>query len=407
MFLPKLKYLYGGIYSNTLFRRFVLGQSLSMIGDAVCLTALPLALLFSGYDAMTFGFVMASVGFGTILGAAMGGPWTEKMSARNILVITDSIRGGCQFIAAASIAAGAEWWCLVLIYTWFGVGIGASRPAAHLMLVNLMPKEHLIKANSLLAFLDNLIAVLFPATVGVIIILTNPVLGVFIDGATFAGAAFFTALIPAAPVFFDPKENERSPGRFHGLIIIFCIPQLNLGMNATLVINVLCFPIFLVLAPYVVAETFSEFVWGLCLAASGAGACLGAILAVSMSLHQKLLQLCVAATIFIPLAMYIIASSETLAWVVIGSGLVGLVEGTWLTVWATTMQLHSPKYGLGKVVGAETLLTSGLHPFVYLGAGLMGASIGYGTTLVAVSATSFVLLSCLVSFKYIFRRSLS
>jgi hypothetical protein len=89
----KIRSLYGDIWCNAFFRRYVYGQSLSMIGDAVCLTALPLALLFAGYDAIAFGGVMASVGFGTILGAIIGGPWTEKMAARDILVITDIVRG--------------------------------------------------------------------------------------------------------------------------------------------------------------------------------------------------------------------------------------------------------------------------------------------------------------------------
>ena len=402
----KLKLVYSNVFGNVLFRRFVFGQSLSMIGDAVCLASLPLALLSAGYDATTFGVVMASVGFGTLIGAMVGGPWAEKTSARAILITTDLIRGLCQFIAAAVIVGVADWWWLILIYSWFGVGIGASRPASHLMLVSLIPRADLIKANSTLAFLDNLIAVLLPATVGIAVILTDAVWGVLIDGATFLCAAFFTALIPRVCVPSTPSVEEASGCRFRGMSTILRTPQLSLGMQATLIINVLCFPVFLVIAPYVVAETFDEYIWGLCLAASGLGACLGAVAAVVMSLHTRLQTLCVAATILLPLAMYMIATSHTVETIIIGSGLVGLVEGTWLTVWATTLQLHSPTKDLGRVVGTETLLTSGLHPFVYLGGGFLGVSLGYTSALVVVAASSFALLSALIVGKYIIKRGL-
>lgn len=400
----KFTHLYSGMYGNILFRRFVFGQSLSMIGDAVCLASLPLALLSAGFDATTFGVVMASVGFGTLIGAVVGGRWTEKMSARAILITTDLIRGLCQFIAAAVIAGFADWWWLILIYSWFGVGVGASRPASHLMLVNLMPRSELIKANSALAFLDNLIAVIVPATVGVAVILTDAVWGVLIDGITFLGAAFFTARIPGSSVPPNISVGEASVTRFRGMSAILRIPQLNLGMQATLVINVLCFPVFLVIAPYAVAETFGEYIWGLCLAASGLGACLGAVAAVAMSLHNRLQRLCIAVTVLLPLSMYMIAKSPAVEIIIIGSGLVGLVEGTWLTVWATTLQLHSPTKELGRVVGTETFLTSGLHPFVYLGGGFLAVSIGYASALVVVAILSFLLLSILVVGKCLGKR---
>jgi MFS family permease len=394
----KIRSLYGDIWCNAFFRRYVYGQSLSMIGDAVCLTALPLALLFAGYDAIAFGGVMASVGFGTILGAIIGGPWTEKMAARDILVITDIVRGACQLVAAGIIAGSVGWQWLILIYLWFGLGIGASRPAAHLMLINVIPKSDLMRANSLLAFFDNFIAIVFPATVGVVAILTNPVWGIVLDGITFICAAVFTGRIPAVFVRYGGDKVTRR--FFRGIFIIARVPQLKLGMLATLVINVFCFPVFLVIAPYAVVEKFDDFIWGLCLAASGFGACLGAVIAAAMSFQKSLLKVCAVAAVLLPLAMYFIASGHSVVWVIVGSGFVGLVEGTWLTVWATVMQTHSPTFDLGRVVGTETLLTSGLHPFIYLWGGSMGMAIGYESALLVVAITSFVLLLLIVGITF-------
>ncbi|WP_265283974.1 hypothetical protein [Verminephrobacter aporrectodeae] len=54
------------------------------------------------------------------------------------------------------------------------------------------------------------------------------------------------------------------------------------------------------------------------------------------------------------------------------------------------MQILSPEKDLGKVVAVDTLMTSGLHPFVYLGAGLFGAAMGYSEALVLAAIVSAV-----------------
>ena len=363
------------------FRRYVCGQSFSMAGDAICLAALPIALINSGYDAATFGIIMACVGLGTFIGAGLGGSWTEYFSARTILIITDLVRGICQLVAAAVIAGMTHWLWLAAVYLCFGLGIGGSRPAAHVMLVELVPSSKLIAANSWLAFLDNSIAVLLPATMGVMLILTNPLWGVVIDGITFMIAASLTSFVPVTPPV-DRSHNEASERTWlRGFRIIDRIPPLKLGLRATLVINVLCFPVFLVVAPYTVADRFSDSLWGLSLAASGLGACLGAITAVVTYAHLRITILCAFACLALTLAMCLIAVGDAMTLILLGAVLIGFVEGIWLTAWATVMQMHSPAPDLGIVVGTETALTSGIHPFIYLGGGSMGASIGYDSTL--------------------------
>ena len=66
---------------------------------------------------------------------------------------------------------GAPWGLLVLAYLIFGIGIGISRPCAQVLLVNLLPKKALVAGNGAMNFIDNLVAILFPATLGVFIIL--------------------------------------------------------------------------------------------------------------------------------------------------------------------------------------------------------------------------------------------
>lgn len=358
-----------------------------MAGDAVCLAALPLAVVHAGLTPDVFGFLMAAVGIGAVVGAIIGGVLADRGTPKYVLIATDLVRGAVQLAVAALMASGAPSWSLVFAYLVFGIGIGISRPCTQVLLVNLLPKEALIAGNGAMNLLDNLVAVVFPATLGVLIIVWDPVWGVLIDGLTFFAAAFFTALLPnegklAANEPFSIREA------FDGIAVVLGNRVLLLGFLATSVVNVLCFPVFLVVAPYAVSDRFSDTMWGVCLAASGLGACVGSVVTVLTAGHRRLAALALACGVFLCAALALLGLGAFRWMVVLGAALVGMVEASWLTGWATAMQTHSPEKDIGKVVAVDTFVTSGVHPFIYLGGGLIGGAVGYSQTLTLAAAVS-------------------
>jgi predicted MFS family arabinose efflux permease len=371
------------------FRKLLIGQSLSMAGDAICLAALPIALIRTGYGGQVFGFVMAAVGVGSVIGALVGGLLADRKSPQRILIYTDMARGCAQLAAVALIFSGTPWWYLVFAYLIFGIGIGVSRPCAQVLLVNLLPKQALVAGNGAMNFVDNLVAVLFPATLGVFIIFWDPVWGILIDGLTFFCAAIYTAMLPnVEPHEFEEEFSIREA--VNGIAIVTGNSKLLLGFAATLVVNVLCFPIFLVVAPYAISNRFNEEMWGVCLAASGFGACIGSIVTVLVSGHERLIGLAVTCGLFLAGAMALLGMGSSSWMAILGATLVGVVEASWLTGWATAMQTLSPEKDLGKVVAVDTFFTSGLHPFIYLGSGVVGGLVGYSQTLSLTAILSAV-----------------
>ncbi|CAN7645713.1 MFS transporter [Trinickia sp. LjRoot230] len=379
------------------FRKLLIGQGLSMAGDAVCLAALPVAMIHAGFSGEIFGFVMAAVGVGTVIGAVAGGMLADRGSPKHVLVAADIARGVVQVLVATLIVFGAPSWSLILAYLIFGVGIGVSRPCTQVLLVNLLPARALVAGNGAMNLLDNLAAIIFPATLGILFILWDPVLGVLIDGITFFGAAFFTALLPDDGKL-DSDEDFSVRDALNGVTIIASNSELLLGFVATLVLNVLCFPVFLVIAPYAVSDRFSDTMWGMCLAASGFGACIGSVITVLAAGHRHLRILAVICGLFLGSAMALLGMG-VFAWMaVLGAVLVGVVEASWLTAWATAMQTLSPQKDVGKVVAVDTFITSGAHPVIYVGGGLVGAAVGYSHTLIiaaVITATGTAAISAI------------
>lgn len=380
---------YNDALSVSPFRKLLIGQSLSMAGDAVCLAALPIALIRAGFGGEVFGFVMAAVGVGAVIGAVAGGLLADRKSPKKVLIYTDTARGAAQLTVVALIVSGAPWWCLVFAYLIFGVGIGVSRPCAQVLLVNLLPKQALVAGNGAMNFVDNLVAVLFPATLGVFIIFWDPVWGILIDGLTFFCAAIYTAQLPK--MGSHESEDEFSICEaVNGITVVTGNSTLLLGFAATLIVNVLCFPIFLVVAPYAISDRFSEEMWGVCLAASGFGACIGSIITVLASGHERLRGLAVTCGLFLAGAMALLGMGSSAWMAILRATFVGIVEASWLTGWATAMQTLSPEKDLGKVVAVDTFVTSGVHPFIYLGSGIVGGMVGYSQTLTITAIVSAV-----------------
>ncbi|WP_439878655.1 MFS transporter [Pseudomonas prosekii] len=371
------------------FRKLLIGQGLSMAGDAICLAALPIALIRDGFGGDVFGFIMAAVGVGTVIGALAGGMLADRKSPRQVLIYTDTARGFAQLAAVALLLTGAPWGLLVLAYLIFGIGIGVSRPCAQVLLVNLLPKKALVAGNGAMNFIDNLVAILFPATLGVFIILWDPVWGILIDGLTFFCAAIYTAQLPNVG-HHESEEEFSLREALNGITVVINNATLLLGFAATLVVNVLCFPIFLVVAPYAISHRFSEEMWGYCLAASGFGACIGSVITVLASGHERLVGLAVICGLFLAGAMALLGLGSSAWMAILGATFVGVVEASWLTGWATAMQTLSPEKELGKVVAVDTFVTSGVHPFIYLGSGVVGGIIGYSQTLTFTAVVSAV-----------------
>ncbi len=378
---------YNQVLSVLPFRKLLIGQGLSMAGDAICLAALPIAFIREGLGGGVFGFVMAAVGVGTVIGALAGGMLADRKSPKQVLIYTDTARGVTQLAVVALLMTGAPWGLMVLAYLIFGIGIGVSRPCAQVLLVNLLPKKALVAGNGAMNFIDNLVAILFPATLGVFIILWEPVWGILIDGLTFFCAAIYTAQLPNVG-HHESDEEFSLREALNGVTVVINNATLVLGFAATLVLNVLCFPIFLVVAPYAISHRFSEEMWGYCLAASGFGACVGSVITVLASGHERLVGLAVICGLFLAGAMALLGLG-TLAWMaILGATFVGIVEASWLTGWATAMQTLSPEKDLGKVVAVDTFVTSGAHPFIYMGSGVVGGIIGYSQTLTLTAVVS-------------------
>ncbi|MCI8910548.1 MAG: MFS transporter [Oscillibacter sp.] len=155
-----------------LFRRdftlVVLGQIISLFGNAILRFALPLYLLRETGSPALFGAVGAAAFIPAVLCAPIGGVVADRVNKRDIMVILDFSTAG--LILGFTLLLGRVPLvplmiaCLMLLY---GVA-GAYQPAVQASIPLLAAPEQLTSANAVINMVQTLSALLGPVTGGVL-----------------------------------------------------------------------------------------------------------------------------------------------------------------------------------------------------------------------------------------------
>ena len=155
-----------------LFRRdftlVVLGQIVSLFGNAILRFALPLYLLRQTGSPALFGAVGAAAFIPAVLCAPIGGVAADRVNKRNVMVLLDFSTAGLILLFAlllgrvplAPLTAG----CLMLLY---GIA-GAYQPTVQASIPLLAAEDQLTRANAVINMVQTLSALLGPVTGGVL-----------------------------------------------------------------------------------------------------------------------------------------------------------------------------------------------------------------------------------------------
>lgn len=157
---------------TSLFRRdftlVVIGQVISLFGNAILRFALPLYLLRQTGSAALFGAVGAAAFLPAVLCSPIGGVAADRISKRDIMVVLDFSTAG--LILALALLLGRVPLvplmvvCLMLLY---GIA-GTYQPAVQASIPLLAPADQLTRANAVINMVGTLSGLLGPVVGGVL-----------------------------------------------------------------------------------------------------------------------------------------------------------------------------------------------------------------------------------------------
>jgi MFS family permease len=265
---------------NPDYRLWLIGGTISLLGDQFYLVALPWLVLQQTGSAVAMGAIMMAGAIPRALLMLMGGAVSDRMSARKIMMATATAR--TIFV----IVIGVLLWLRVL-RTWelyalafaFGVADAFAVPAQTAYMPSLLKREQLVAASSVSQSTGQLTTILGPVPAGFVI----QTLGV--AWAFFVDAISFLFIIGALWKLPDPPKSQTArKAMWHSIAegIAYVgkdVPLRSLMLLATIMNFCIAGPVSIGLAYLTKTRFGSPAAYGVVISAVAAGSLLGALLA--------------------------------------------------------------------------------------------------------------------------------
>jgi MFS family permease len=265
---------------NPNYRRWLIGGTISFLGDQFYFVALPWLVLQQTGSAVAMGTIMMAGAIPRAVLMLMGGAVSDRMSPRKIMMATATARTVCVTVIGLLV------WLRVLL-TWelyalavaFGVADAFAAPAQSAYMPSLVKREQLVAASSVSQSAAQLTTIVGPVPAGFVI----QALGV--AWAFFLDAISFLFIITALWKLPDPpKTPSARKAMWHSIgeglsYVAKDVPLRSLMLVATIMNFCVSGPVVVGLAYFAKTRVGSPAAYGTLISSLAAGSLLGAVLA--------------------------------------------------------------------------------------------------------------------------------
>jgi MFS family permease len=265
---------------NPQYRLWLIGGTISLLGDQFYLVALPWLVLQQTGSAVAMGAIMMTGAIPRALLMLMGGAVSDRMSARKVMMATATAR-----TLLVTVIGVLVWlrilrtWELYALAAAFGVADAFAVPAQTAYMPSLLKREQLVAASSVSQSTGQLTTILGPVPAGFVI----QTLGV--AWAFFVDAISFLFIIGALWKLPDPPKSQTArKAMWHSIAegIAYVgkdVPLRSLMLLATIMNFCIAGPVSIGLAYLTKTRFGSPAAYGIVISAVAAGSLLGALLA--------------------------------------------------------------------------------------------------------------------------------
>lgn len=345
----------------------VIGQIISLFGNAALRFAMPLYLLNETGSSAVFGTVTACAVIPAILLSPVGGMVADRVNKRNVMVILDFFTAAL-ILAFCVLMGGVNLVVLLTVTLMILYGIaGAYQPSVQASIPVLVGSDRMMEANSIVNMISSFSALLGPVLGGIVYSAygLKPVLLVCI--ACFVISAVMEIFIH---IPFEKQASEGSVWQTvrsdFGQSIRFIskdMPVIGKAVLAVCGINLFLSSMINVGLPYLVTEVIDldaasanrlyGFAEGILAAGGIAGGVCAGVFAKKLSVRKAGMLIVIAAVCQFPIAVSLaVFSSGMVTYVILTAGC--FVVMTCCTVYTILMmtfyQTVTPPHLLGKVV---------------------------------------------------------
>jgi MFS family permease len=265
------------------FRKFWIGETVSLFGDQITLIALPLAgVLVLDADAAEMGYLGAALLMPHLLFSLPAGVWLERVAARRQVMIVCDI-GRALLLASIPLTHAFDSLTFAQLYVVaFATGtLTVLFDVSYTTLyVAIVARESYIEANSLISGSRSFAYIAGPSVGGGLVQALSAPVTLLMDGVTFVVSALFLSRLHASEPPIEPRETRVRDEMREGLSFIFRHPILRPSLLGVATLNLFNFAFWALFLLYATEELgIRPATLGLVLGAGAVGGLIGAVVA--------------------------------------------------------------------------------------------------------------------------------
>ncbi|MDA8292680.1 MAG: MFS transporter, partial [Actinomycetota bacterium] len=383
---PVLRQTFASL-SNSNYRRFFVGQAISLVGTWMQATAQSWLVITITHSPTDLGVAVALQTLPVLLLGPYGGVVADRVDKRRLMVVLQAAMGVQALTLGVLVLAGSiRYWEILVLAVVLGLNNCFENPSRQAFVLEMVGSDHLRNAVSLNSTLTNGARAIGPALAGVLIATVG------VGWCFVANAVSFVAVVGSLTTMDrgalrpSPPVARRRGQLREGFAYVARTPELLVPLVMIAVVGTLAYE-FQVTLPVLAERTFhgGARAYGFITAAMGAGAVVGGLVTAARG-GTGLRSLTIAAAIFGG-AILLASLAPDIGAEIVALVLVGYGSVSFLARSNSTLQLEAAPAMRGRVMALWSVAFMGSTP---VGGPLIGwvTDLGGARTGLGVGAAS-------------------
>ncbi len=358
------------------YRRYISGQSISLIGTWMQMTAQSWLVLTLTHSAVALGVIVALQTLPVLLLAPYGGVIADRVNKRVLMIALQSAMGvQALILGVLTVTGNVQVWEIGVLAALLGLNNAFENPSRQSFMLELVGPDHLRNAVTLNSVMVNVARVVGPAVAGIMIATVGDGVCFLINAASFV-AVVISLTTMDRKALRPVKPEPRGRGQLRaGLKYVRDTPQLAVPLLMMAAVGCLTYE-FQVSLPYMASRGLhaGPSGFGFMTAAMGVGAVTGGLVVAArggIGTHRLVL----AAAAF-GVAMTLATLAPDLATEIIALALAGAASIAFMSTGNATLQLRSAPEMRGRVMALWFVAFQGSTPIGGPIIGLVMAAFG-------------------------------
>ncbi len=344
------------------YRRYIAGQSVSLIGTWMQMAAQSWLVLTLTGSATTLGLIVALQTLPVLLLGPYGGVIADRVDKRRLMVILQIAMGVQALILGVLTVTGAvRLWEIGALAALLGLNNAFENPARQSFMLEMVGAESLRNAVSLNSVLVNVARVIGPAVAGVLIATVGEGVCFLVNAASFVAVVISLTTLDRSAIF-PSTSSGREPGQLReGLRYIRRTPELGVPLLMMALAGCLAYE-FQVTLPVMARQGLhaGATAYGFMTAAMGVGAVVGGLFVAARG-KTGLAPLVMAASAF-GVVLLLAGVAPNLPVELFALALVGGASISFMSTGNSTLQLTAAPNMRGRVMSLWFVAFQGSTP---------------------------------------------